>query len=316
MTRGVTAQAGFAAASSFSQAHQAATNKLRLVSETMSINFDKLRSQALIGQVAQHEFAIGHMTVTGDLVVELCYDDDEILEYCFGSIVATRVYTLTNELEKFFHLTIDRTTSRYLFRGCMVTSWTISGEAGSESPIQLSMSLVAYHGTTSATAFPSLTAPDDPVLFPQLTQCRLGDQADALAAGDDTPSKSISLTCDNNLQIDAKDTSDVAYILQPIRNGVRTVTLELGFARYLASGPISSLFGWKTSNTRLQASLTFSNGTDSYVIQIPECKIGEGAEFNVGGPAALESNIKLECFYNNNNTPMAAVTDQLTITAV
>lgn len=313
MSLGVLAQAGFAAATGFTQAHQTATNQLRLVSESMSINYDKLRSQALIGQVAQHEFENGHMMVEGDVVTELAYDDDEILEYCCGA-VSSRTYTPTDQLQKYFHLTIDRSTTRYIFRGCMVKSFTISGEAGSENPVQLTLSLIAYHGTTSATAFPSLTTPDDPVLFTHLASVSIADQADAIAGGDEIYISSFTFTCDNNLQTDAKDTSNATNILEPIRAGFRTVTAGFGLARYYTTAPVSSLSGWKSAGTRLQMQLVFTN-TDTYTIQIPECKITEGVEFNVGGPGPLEDSVSVECFYNNNNTPMSSVTDQFSITA-
>jgi hypothetical protein len=312
--RGVLAQAGFSAASSFTQAHQTATAKLRLVSETMSINYEKQRSQALIGRPAQHEFVPSVSMVQGDLVIELSYDDDDILEYCMGDETA-RTYEFANELEKFFHLTIDRGTTRFTFRGCMVNSFTISGEAG-EAPVQLSMSLVAYAGTTTGSAFPSLSDPGAPVYFSQLSHVYLGDQADALSGSDELYVKSVSYTCNNNLQIDGVDSAQPTAILQPIRNGFREVSATFGLARYYDSAPTTSIFGWKNSGTALQSTTVFQSGSDSYTIYLPNAKISESNDFAVGGPSALEGDLTLEAFYNGStNSYMSGVADQMEIVA-
>lgn len=316
---GVLAQAGWAAGTSWSQAHQTETAKLRILSESITEAYDKLRSQALLGYASQHEFEVGHVQVSGEIVTELCYDGDPILEYCMGA-VATRTYTFTAQLAKYFHLTIDRVTKVYKFAGVKVNSFTISGQAG-EEPVKLTMNVTCRSVTVAnAGTFASLSAPGAPVLFPHLQASSvsgvwLGDQTDALATGDALPVKSFEISVDNALQADAKDSSDPLYVLDPLRNGVRVVTCKLGLARYLSTAPTTSLRGWKTAGTRLQAMLVLASGSDSYTMYLPDCKISEGADFNVGGPAMIEGAITLEAYRNLHNTPMAAVTDQLQIIA-
>lgn len=311
--RGVTSQAGFAVATSWGHAWATPTVQLRLVSESLSTEYDKLRSKALIGEVAMHEFDNGHVMVSGDLVVDLAYDDHAILEYCMGA-EAAGVYTFTNDLDQWLHLTVDKNTTRYQFRSCKVNSWTLTGEAGSEDPVQLSMNLTAYSTVSSATAFPSLSAPGNAVYFPHLTSCYLGDQVDALSGSDALNVKSFEISCDNNLQTDAKDSSDPVQVIEPIRNGFRTVTTKLGLARYRTSDVTDSLYGWKVGSTRLQSLMTLSSGSDSFIMQFPEGKISEGANFNVSGPGVIEDEVTVEWFRNLNNTPMTAISDQLQIT--
>lgn len=316
---GVLAQAGWAAGTSWSQAHQTETAKLRILSESMTETYDKLRSAALLGYASPHEFENGHLMVTGEVVVELCYDGDGIIEYCMGA-VSSRTYTLTAQLSKVFHMTIDRVTKVYKFAGCKVNSFTIAGQVG-EEPVKLTLNITARSVTVAnAGTFAALAAPGAPVLFPHLLASAvsglwLGDQADSLAAGDALPVKSFELSCDNALQADAKDSSDPAYVLEPLRNGTRPITLKLGLARYLATAPTTSLRGWKTAGTRLQAILVLASGSDSYTMYLPDIKITEGADFNVGGPAMIEGAVTLEAYRNLHNTPLAAVTDQLQITA-
>lgn len=320
---GVLAQAGFIAAASWTEDHVAATTRLRLVSESMTEAYDKLRSSALIGQAAQHEFINGIANVTGELVVELSYDNDAILEFCFGSVVATRQYEFTNALAKWFHLTIDRSTRRHYFSSCKVNSFTISGDASAEDPIRLSMNLTSRVATDAATVFPTLAAVGDPVFFKHLYASSVSGfwldtsaGTNALAAADALNIKSFEITVDHALQTDGKDSWSPSSVLDPVVNGFRSVSLKVSLARYLSTAPTSSLRTWKAAATRLQGLLTFTSSPNSYVFYLPEMKISEGAEFNVGGPGAIEGDVTFQCFRNNNNTNMAAVADQLEIVAV
>lgn len=326
---GVLAQAGWSPATSWTQAHQAATQRLRMVSESITEAYDKLRSQALIGQAAQHEFENGIVNVQGDIVCELAYDandttpfDDGILEYCLGAN-SSRTYDMANALDKWFHLTIDKVTRRYYFSSCKVNSFTISGEADSESPVKLSMNVTARIAADDATVFPSLASAGAPVYFKHMVASSASwfylnafGTDGALDSTDATNIKSFELACDNALKSDDKDSGSAVYVVEPARGGFRIVTLKVGIARYLASGPISSLRTWKAAGTKLQGLLGFSDGSSTYLFYLPQMKITEGADFNVGGPGVIEGDVTFECFRNlNNTTHMSAVTDQLRIIA-
>lgn len=319
---GVQSQAGYAAATSWTQVHinsspVALTQKMRLVSESISESYDKLRSAALVGTAAEHEFVNGVCVISGEVVVELSYNDDEILEYCMGS-VAGGVYTLTSPLSKVFHMTIDKGgVLRYYYAGCKVNSFTISGDGGGESPVTLSMNITVREVSTGSALFPALTAPNQPVMFRDLSYAYIGDQANALGAGDMIPVKSFEISCDHALQTDAKDSTSAVYVLEPLNNGFRVVSIKLGLARYnTANNPTGSISLWRSAGTRLQAQLSLVSGGDSFTINIPEAKITSGGDWNVGGPGMISSDVTLGCYRNIHNTPMAAVVDQFSITAV
>lgn len=326
---GTLSRAGWAPASSWAAAYSETSMKqLRLVSENLTENYDKIRSSALLGSAADNEFYLGHVMISGEVVVDLAYDNSEIIEYCMGA-AATTTYTFTDQLSKVFHLLIDKNSAaaddsgstnlnkfRYRFAGVKVNSFTISGEVG-ESPVKLTMQVTCRSVATVATVFPTLTAPDEPIPFKHLTSCWVGDQADALASGDALSVKSFEIAVDNNLKSDDKDSGDVSYVLEPLRNGFRKVTAKFGLARYLTSSPTADLRTWKTAGTRLQALLVLTNGTDSYTIRIPEMKVVDGVNWNVGGPAMIESDVTFEAFNNssNANTGMSTITSQMNIVA-
>jgi hypothetical protein len=326
---GMLAQAGWSPATSWTQAHQAATQRLRMVSESITEVYDKLRSQALVGQVAQHEFINGIVNVTGEIVCELSFDandttpfDDGILEYCMGAN-SSRTYDLANTSDKWFHLTIDKVTRRYYFASCKVNSFSLSGEADSEAPIKLSLNITARVVTDDATVFPSLAVAGSPVFFKHMILSSASyfminafGADGALDATDACNIKSFELAVDNALKSDSKDSGSAVYVVDPARDGFRTVTLKVSVARYLATAPISSFRTWKAAGTQLQAIIGFSDGSSTYICYLPQMKITEGADFNVGGPGIIEGEVSFEAFRNlNNTTHMSAVTDQLRIVA-
>lgn len=316
---GTLSRAAFAAAASWTEAYTSTgARQLRLVSESLTLNYDKMRSAALLGSAAEHEFYNGHLMISGELVVDLAYDNSEILAYCTGASAGT-VYTFSDQLSKWFHLVIDKNTERWMFAGCKVTSFTISGEPG-ETPVRLSMQVIARSVAIGSTAWPSVVAVDEPVFFKQFATCWLGLTTDTLSATHALPIKSFEISVDNALQGDAKDSSSTSYVIEPIRNGFRKVSVKLGLARYLAaatSTQTAALVGWKIAGTHLSLSLACTNATDTYTFAFPELMISDGANWNVAGPSVIESEITLEAFRNRTNTGThTAITDQMQITAV
>lgn len=308
---GHAAKVGYREAAGWNTAFQQANQIVPFISEGLTAEYDQLRSQALIGEAASHEFFNGHQKVAGNLDWELDYDNLGLLKYAFGAESAG-VFSLANDLSAGFHLEIDKITKRYRFGTCYFNSLTISGEAGSTDPIKCSGNVVSRNVTRSDTAFPSLTDSPNRAYWPHTDYLYLGDQANALTSDDEIAIKSWELSLENNLQVDAIDTSDPDYVLSPLRNGFRKVTLKFSLAR-VNTDTASLLPGWKDEATRLQGILRLANGSDSILIYLPETKIAEGGDWNVGGPGVIEGEVTLEAFVNRNNTPMSTVSDQVEI---
>lgn len=309
---GVNAKAGYVDAAAFDTVWSPVTTQIPITDESLSKAFDMMRSKALDGNVAQKEFSLGRQIVQGDLSVEMDYDNHGLLHYCFGSGSAT--YEFDDDNDNWFHLEIDKYTKRHRFYAVGVNSWTISGEAGSEDPLKLALGCYTRSQLRADTAFPSLSLADNRIYFEDLSICYVGDQADALGAGDAVAIKGFELSCENNFQIDGKDSSDQDHVLAHARNDWRSASLKLQFARYGADQ--EQFATWRDAGTRLQATMIFTNGSDSMTVYVPEMKISAGADFSIGGPNVTEGEVTMDAFYNNNNTPMSTVADQAEIVFV
>lgn len=312
MSYGAKVKAGYIDTAAWGDTWSAVTALLPVVSENLSVNYERLRSQALIGQAAAHESEIGRIMVAGDIVLELDYNNGHALfEHALGA-VSSGTYTPTNDIEDYFHFEVDKGTKRYRFYSCAVNQVAIEGDAASEDPIKVTLSVVAYNATRVDTAFPSLsfTSPNR-CYFQHLSYLRIGDLTDALAAGDNVAIKNFNLTIANNLQIDGKDSSSQSYVLVPMRNGWRVVTLKFALARYLTIA--DTLAGLRDAGTRIQGQLHFADGAETIDVYLPQGKIAAGGDMSVGGPGVIEGEFESEWFINSANSNMASVTDQLSV---
>lgn len=320
---GTAVKAGYSDCATWATAFAAAGTIVPLVSETLSKAYDLSRSEALIGVAAEREPDLGTDLITGDIVWELDYDNHGLLAYCFGAL-GSGIYDFAADITDWFHFQIDKSLKRYNFAACAVNSFGISGEIGSGKPVHVSASVVARSLALSDSAFPSIsdTAPNRVYaedLLAGASGVLLGDQTDALSASTDNLAiKTFEFRAENNLQTDGKDTGGGGHVLQPLRQGFRKVTLRLGLARYATPGATyvapTSLATWKDAGTRLQASMLLTGTGGTMLLQIPEARIPEGLNWNVGGPGVIEDSVLLECYQNLHNTPMSAVSDQARLT--
>ncbi len=308
---GVTAKAGYIDSTAFGTTFAKASTGLPIVSESLSTEYDKMRSKALTGGAAQKSFDLGRQIVQGDIVLEMDYSMIGILEYAFGT-VSTGNFSLNDSMEKWFHFEVDKYLMRHRFQSVGVNGFTISGEAGSEDPLQLTLHCYAYGASRSATAINDVSETFDPIYFEDIAQVYVGDLDNALSSGDEVNIKSFELTVEHNQQIDGKDTSNQTNVLQNTNNDFRTVQLKLGFARY---GSNQEAFeAWKAAGTYLQVQMLATNTSEIMVMSVPQCKILTGADFQVGGPGVIEGEVTLECFVNKDNTAMSSTEDQMELT--
>jgi hypothetical protein len=288
MSSGVRSQAGWIDAASWGASWSTVTTLLTLREESLTREYQKLRSQALLNQAAAHEFEHGHVIVSGNLTWELDYNNLGLLEYALGA-EAGGTFTPTVALEKFFHLEVDRGgTYRYRFQSCMVNGVTISGSADSEDPVLVSMEVTAYDVTATATSFPSLslTSPNR-VYFDHIDYFYIGGLGAALDSANELAINSFELSIDNNLD-QVADSVSATRTVQPVRDGFRATMLKIGGARYDSDW-------WYLANAK-------ENGT-----------VATGADFPVAGPGAIQGEAELEWFVNTDNSDMSGVTDEISI---
>lgn len=143
---------------------------------------------------------------------------------------------------------------------------------------------------------------------------RIGDQANALTSADQFAISGFEFSGDNKLSdpdhstpttthLDAKET------LEPVRNGIREMSLKLSIPRY-TSDQFST---WLTAHTPLQADLIWTNGSKLFKILIPNLYIS-----NVGAPISgaeiIKQEVELMLIRNAGTNPYMTHTDASVIT--
>ena len=73
---------------------------------------------------------------------------------------------------------------------------------------------------------------------------------------------------------------------------------------------------WKNDFTKIQSDMTFTDGGESFTLEIPEMLIESGANMETPGTALRSPSITLRAYSNQDNTPMLAITDEARITIV
>jgi len=311
--QGFLSTAGIKAETAWGEAWAAVDKAIPFLTESIVSNYDRNVDNSLVGKAGVRSIVKGVNMVAGDIVTYLDYDLNHsiMLKAAMGGL-AGGVYSLTNTLQasgNYFRAEFDKQVSRYRASGLKVNSMVLTSTAGADSYVNATFSCIGKSLVRVATAFPSISiSAQRNVMHSDLT-FRIADKADALAPGDAIGINQWTLTLNNNLQADAKDNTS-AYILEPLRNGMREVTLALVVPRYTSD----AFQDWKDADTVLQADLTFTDGVNTIKIEIPELKIQEGADANIGGAEMIPLNITMRALRNSSGVIMAGITDEFAIT--
>lgn len=291
--------------STYGELAETGQKALPLVSETLTRGYDYMQEEVKrAGGVARLKTELGYQNVAGTTICEFDMDNcNELLEAGIGS-VAGGVYTPTAELEKIYSIVVDKELIRHQFLGLMCNELRIRGGVGNPKTL-IENDWVGKSMTPSASAIPtaSLTTPDQKVKHSQLTVL-IGDTSNALAGTDAIPVVSYLLTIRNNLKLDYASGS--AHIIQPIRETVRQVTLELTTPYYDSSDEVTAIMTAAAAHTIMQASFTWADGDDTFTLLLPELYLSSYPNQNVSGHQALPFTVTFDCMKNvNNATHMA-----------
>ncbi|NOY60300.1 MAG: hypothetical protein GXO75_15430 [Calditrichaeota bacterium] len=223
-------------------------------------------------------------------------------------------YTVADSLPSFTVALLKRSGIVWETVGAKINSLEISGSAADQiltwnaDVIGGKLLVTGDSGiTNTSTTFAGLTPANvpTPLLFSDL-DFKLADTADALASGDKLNISEFTLTISNNLEDpkyatpDASTHTDSSMPIEPKRNGLREVTLQVTFPRYDTESWIQAL----ASATTYQAQMTFSNGSYTFTIYLPTLVVQEPTA-EVGGPEIFGQTVTFKAFYNDGqNTVM------------
>ncbi len=320
------------------------TNRIPVNKETLTEAIKMIEDMSLRGLAGQDALDLGEIGVTGEIETDLRYTlksgnffcgSDLWLAAAMGGsplINASYVSTLLHTESPTRPVTIvfDKKVSYWEFVSCMFKGFKISGKVGEE--LKVSFPVVCHRllrtGTTNgATQFTNLAANGGKrVLFPDLT-FRIGDAANALAAGDALGINEFTLDFNSNLSDPEYSTPDYAttvgagthgdnatthaqrLTLQPARNGKRTVMLDFTLPRYQSD----ALSAWCEAGTELQVDIKSSidSAARTFSILCPRVKL-EKVDAPVDSPAMFPVKVKARLLYNGGTSSATLHNDYMT----
>lgn len=226
-----------------------------------------------------------------------------------GSVADPFVFEPDASISLSKSIVIDKVKERWQYTGGIIKRITLSGSAGDDGRIKLETEWLFQKLTLSDTPISATSATASEYMKMSQLVFRIGDQADALAAGDALAITDFTLTWNNNWL--EKYASGSAYMMQPtIRDIPREVTLAFTAARYNSDAEITAIQTAIRAGTKLQADLTFTGGTSprSFLIQIPELmKCTAYPNAPVDGPGNLTFSTTLQAHKNSHATIMSTV---------
>lgn len=287
-------------------------------SEDVSVAYQRIEDDSLVGSASRGPSAQGGATVTGTTNHVLDYNNFGTLIKCAMGNVAGGVYTITNDdLPLYLLLEFEKTIQRHRFFPAKLSGFTISGRANEK--VTIAFKWVVRKRTLSATAFPAISTPGarNLVLFSHLN-FRIADQADAITGsagtGDSLGITSFELEFSRVLKDDDFESgSTPKEIVTPVPSDWRVGSFKFTTARYNSGN--SAVVGWKDSDTALQADLTFASGGESFKIELPNLRIKEGFDVPTEGPGQYKLDGALSMHPSQSGNPMY-VGEEMRITIV
>lgn len=201
------------------------------------------------------------------------------------------------------------------FQGAVINKLTLTSTVKDGCHLELELiaqkitRVVTHRVALAALTFDERTAE----LFHSDLVLRLADTVDALEAGDAQKISDFSLTIDNKLISDDQTCVSGKYIHQPRPGGKAEVILSFSIPRYEAD----TLIDAKDSGTLLQADIIYTGGvlgvgTFLTSIELPSLYI-KSLPASVSGEEKIALSGNAQCYRNNGNTPMAAITEEIRV---
>ena len=302
-----------------------ATDKIPFLSESLDEAAEYALHEYLHGNAGVLDSDRIFVPVGGSVEAILCYaqktgsafvDSSILIAAAMGACTYASSYnriTFQDALAQVLSIAVDKGANAadvWEIICAMVSNFSISGSSGETVKLAAEIQANALAISSTENTVTELAAlPTDlirQILFSDIT-FRIGDQAGDLDADDKIGISAFTLDVNNSLSDPEQVSPDATKILnyahtdakvpiQPVRNGFREVVLSLTLPRY---GQDSDLFlNWKTNQTRLQAKIEFTDGSDEFNILLPHIKV-ETAGAPVAGAEAVPQNITIRAFRRN-----------------
>lgn len=257
------------------------------------------------GNEAAKAFTKDRYHVTGNTTIAMDYHNIEELFHLgvgivagAGTVASPFSWEPDAEIATSYSLVLDKTKERFQYTGGIIESFTISSSA-SRNRCEMDIQWLFQKLTRAATAIKatSLTA-SEAMKHSQLV-FRIGTQADALDADDTLAVSDISVMWKNNWNA-PEFQSGSNYIVQPIRQLPREVTLTFTASRYNSDAEISAIQDALTNGTKLQADLTWTGGTSprKFEIKLPELMVTDAPNVPISDHSPLTFTTTMRAYVN------------------
>ena len=253
--------------------------------ESITPNWERIRDEALIGSGGQLPSDQGVFGAPGSTKHPLDYNNFLALFEAVLGAEAGGVVTVEDRLDIFKWLEFEKTVSRHRFGAAVAKKIVISGTQKGQVEVDVEWATKSFDnniaifpaGATAPLAMNKVRLQD--LIF------RIGDQANALAAGDRMEISEFEISFDRNMTDDDYVARAVSAQLpiQPVEGGFRACGFKVKLPRYAAD----TLVDWKAADTALQADFVFTRGGESITIEHPEVRVSEGFNANIESAAPL-----------------------------
>jgi hypothetical protein len=272
---------------SWAAGYSAPTALIPFLNETLSVAFDRIPDESLVGTASRGPSAQGGLAVAGETTHNLDYNNFDTLFECLMGTAVGRTFTISDDdLPKWPSVEVDKVIQRHRFYAGKIVKATISCRAGGIA--QVKFGWLIRKRDLSATAFPAISTPGprNLVLFKHaITKIWIGDQADALTSGDAIGFSSYEIAFDRQMVADDRDSNSPTEILEPIPGDWRACEIKLTIPRYNTA--TSVLADWKDNDTALQLQIQHTGGSESFSAQLPNLRITDGFDVPVEGPGPI-----------------------------
>jgi hypothetical protein len=232
------------------------------------------------GNEAAKAFTKDRYHIAGGTGIAMDYNNfEEVMHLAVGVVSGSGaqaspfIWEPDEEITTSYSLILDKTAKRYQYTGGIIESFTLNSNA-QRNRCEMDIDWMFQKLTISDTAINEASlAASEAMKHSQLT-FRIGTQADALAATDALAVSDISFMWKNNWNA-PEFQSGSNFIVQPIRQLPREVTLTFTASRYNSDAEISAIQDALTNGTKLQADMTWTGTASAGLIRIFQIKLPE-----------------------------------------
>lgn len=286
----------------------APTELTSYLNDSLNQTEDWQQNEVIKGKAGYKSPEVVGIKAGGNLSVRANYQETDLLmALLFGGAAAaptgtgpwTHTISLAEDPTRSLSVHIEKDVNVHGVAGLVLNTGTLVIEPG---PIRWDFDCAAkqiYRDTTHRATLTGLTDPKKGNLHFNQCTVRLGDLANALGSdSDDVEFSSLSITIANNFAIDHRGATSGDYILQPRRSGRRgEITLAFTLPRFK-----DSIFtDWEQAETPLQCDITFTDGTNIFLLEFPTLKIKSSAA-SAGGPEIIPHSFTLQAVKNESNS--------------